>query len=300
MKDDHPVAARHRCRSMRAPTRSSSRTWRSASAGRATLIPRSTGPSRRSRSKRASSRRRASLRARLGVQWGFNGRQRRRSATRCRSRSRIRAARRPHRRGTGARQSAATRSATPSIWRAGASSAIGLALGSINGAFNLDVALSAIERRGRAGILSTPRVSTQNNIEAEITQGIQIPIQTVANNTVTVSFKRCGVDAARHAADHRGQHRDHAHRGGELVARLQPRGQRHPADRHAARPDAGAGEQRRDDRHRRHLREPRAGSQDRTPGLHRLPLLGWLFKRDEFTDESRELLIFITPKVMRL
>ena len=41
-------------------------------------------------------------------------------------------------------------------------------------------------------------------------------------------------------------------------------------------------------------------SQDRTPALHRLPLLGWLFKRDEFTDESRELLIFITPKVMRL
>ena len=36
-------------------------------------------------------------------------------------------------------------------------------------------------------------------------------------------------------------------------------------------------------------------SQDRTPGLHRLPLLGWLFKRDELTDESRELLIFITP-----
>jgi type IV pilus assembly protein PilQ len=41
-------------------------------------------------------------------------------------------------------------------------------------------------------------------------------------------------------------------------------------------------------------------SQDRTPALHRLPLLGWLFKRDEFSDESRELLIFITPKVMRL
>ena len=32
-------------------------------------------------------------------------------------------------------------------------------------------------------------MSTQNNIEAEITQGIQIPIQTVANNTVTVSFR---------------------------------------------------------------------------------------------------------------
>ena len=41
-------------------------------------------------------------------------------------------------------------------------------------------------------------------------------------------------------------------------------------------------------------------NQDRTPGLYRLPLLGWLFKRDSITDESRELLIFITPKIIRL
>jgi type IV pilus assembly protein PilQ len=41
-------------------------------------------------------------------------------------------------------------------------------------------------------------------------------------------------------------------------------------------------------------------SQDRTPGINRVPLLGWLFKRNEFTDESRELLIFITPKILRL
>ena len=59
-----------------------------------------------------------------------------------------------------------------------ASSALGLALGSINGALNLDVALSALENTGKGRILSTPRVSTQNNVEAEITQGQQIPIQT--------------------------------------------------------------------------------------------------------------------------
>jgi type IV pilus assembly protein PilQ len=69
-----------------------------------------------------------------------------------------------------------------------ATSAIGLAMGSINGALNLDVALSALEKQGQGRILSTPRVSTQNNVEAEITQGIQVPIQTVANNTVTVTF----------------------------------------------------------------------------------------------------------------
>jgi type IV pilus assembly protein PilQ len=40
-------------------------------------------------------------------------------------------------------------------------------------------------------------------------------------------------------------------------------------------------------------------SQDRVPLLHRLPLLGWLFKRDVNSDESRELLIFITPRITR-
>ena len=41
-------------------------------------------------------------------------------------------------------------------------------------------------------------------------------------------------------------------------------------------------------------------AQDRTPALYRLPLLGWLFKRDVVADENRELLIFITPKISRL
>jgi type II secretory pathway component HofQ len=31
-----------------------------------------------------------------------------------------------------------------------------------------------------------------------------------------------------------------------------------------------------------------------------VPLLGWLFKRNQISDESRELLIFITPKIIRL
>jgi type IV pilus assembly protein PilQ len=38
---------------------------------------------------------------------------------------------------------------------------------------------------------------------------------------------------------------------------------------------------------------------DRTPVLHRIPLLGWLFRRDTLTDSSRELLIFITPRILR-
>jgi len=182
----------------------------------------------------------------------------------------------------------------------GASSAIGLAMGSINGAVNLDVALSALERQGQGRILSTPRVSTQNNIAAEITQGIQIPLQTVANNTVTVTFRDAAltlkvtpqitaantvimaitvensapdfsrainnippIDTQRAVTQVLVSDGETTVIGGIYVSRQQ-------------------------------------AAQDRTPGLYRLPLLGWLFKRDTLADESRELLIFITPRIERL
>ena len=59
-------------------------------------------------------------------------------------------------------------------------------MGAVNGAFGIDVAITALEREGKVKILSTPRVTTQNNKQAEVTQGFQIPIQTEQNNTVSV------------------------------------------------------------------------------------------------------------------
>jgi type IV pilus assembly protein PilQ len=38
----------------------------------------------------------------------------------------------------------------------------------------------------------------------------------------------------------------------------------------------------------------------RTPGLGRIPLLKWLFKSETISDSDEELLIFITPRVMRI
>jgi type IV pilus secretin PilQ/predicted competence protein len=181
-----------------------------------------------------------------------------------------------------------------------ATSGIGLALGSINGAVNLDVALSALEESGQGRILSTPRVSTQNNVEAEIMQGLQIPIQTIANNTVTVTFREAA-----------------------LVLRVTPQItaantviMRIVVDNSAADFSRAVGGIPPIDTQRANTQvlvangettviggiyvSREQASQDRTPGLHRLPLLGWLFKRNEFSDESRELLIFITPKIQRL
>jgi type IV pilus secretin PilQ/predicted competence protein len=181
----------------------------------------------------------------------------------------------------------------------GATSAIGIALGSVNGALNLDAVLTALERNGRLRLLSTPRVSTQNNIEAEVTQGTEIPIQTVSNNTVTVSFRPAAlilrvtpqitasntvimriflengtpdfsrsingippIDLQRATTTVLVADGDTTVIGGIYVSREQT-------------------------------------LEDRVPMLHRIPLLGWLFRRDDLRDNSQELLIFITPRITR-
>jgi type IV pilus assembly protein PilQ len=43
-----------------------------------------------------------------------------------------------------------------------------------------------------------------------------------------------------------------------------------------------------------------AKAESRTPGLGKIPVLGWLFKSESIKDENNELLIFITPRVIRL
>jgi type IV pilus assembly protein PilQ len=170
----------------------------------------------------------------------------------------------------------------------------------LTGAVNLDIALSALEKQGQGRILSTPRVSTQNNIEAEITQGIQIPIQTVANNTVTVTFK----DAA-------------------LTLRVKPQITASNTVIMQISVENAAPDFSRQvnfippiDTQRANTRvlvnngettviggiyvSREQALQDRTPGVHRVPILGWLFKRDSIQDENRELLIFITPRIMQI
>lgn len=63
-----------------------------------------------------------------------------------------------------------------------------ISLGNIAGTFNLDVALSALTSKGKARIISAPRATTQNNMPAEITQGERIPIQTNQNNTISTQY----------------------------------------------------------------------------------------------------------------
>jgi type IV pilus assembly protein PilQ len=182
---------------------------------------------------------------------------------------------------------------------ANATSALGLALGSINGAVNLDVALSALERSGQGRLLSTPRVSTQNNVEAEITQGVQIPIQTVANNTVTVTFKDAALTlkvtpqiTASNTVIMRVNLENAAPDYSRAINEIPP------IDTQRAVTTVLVADGETTVIGGIYLSREQS-VQGRTPLLSRVPLLGWLFKRDEMSDESRELLIFITPRITK-
>lgn len=178
-------------------------------------------------------------------------------------------------------------------------STIGLAMGAINGALNLDVALSALERTGNGRILSSPRVTTQNNKQAEMTQGVQIPIQTVSNNTVTVTFKDAALKllvtpriTAANTVIMEVELENATPDFTRSVNNIPP------IDTQRARTSVQVTDGATTVIGGIFVSREQS-TQDRTPGLHRLPLLGWLFRRDSSQDESRELLIFITPKIVR-
>jgi len=74
------------------------------------------------------------------------------------------------------------------------SSGLGISLGNVVDTFRLDIALTALETSGQGKILSAPKISAQNNETAEILQGRQIPVQTVANNTVTTRYVNAALE----------------------------------------------------------------------------------------------------------
>src|SRR5256714_14682334 len=54
--------------------------------------------------------------------------------------------------------------------------------------FAIDFMISAAEAKGVGKLLSKPKVITQNNERANVKQGTKIPIQTTINNTISVQF----------------------------------------------------------------------------------------------------------------
>lgn len=177
--------------------------------------------------------------------------------------------------------------------------AIGLSLANILDTFRLDLAISALETSGEGRIISAPQVTTQNNTEAEILQGRQIPVQTVANFTVTTQYVNAALELrATPQITAEGtiimyiEIRNNAADFANLVNGIPPIITQ-SAKTTVMVPDGGTtvigGIYRTED----------SITRERVPLFHKIPILGNLFKSFARTKQNRELLIFITPRIIK-
>ena len=180
-------------------------------------------------------------------------------------------------------------------------SLLAMTFGDILNTFNLDFLLAASEADGLVRIVSTPRVTTQNLMRASIRSGLQIPVQTVANNTVTVQYVDATLclEVTPQITAEGTVNLDIAIKKQEPVIGVGVAGgQNAPiftrdAETQLLVRDGGttviAGIYQINDQ----------DNENRVPGLHKIPIFGWLFKNKGVFKRHDELLIFITPRIVK-
>ena len=161
----------------------------------------------------------------------------------------------------------------------------------------LDAIISAAEDRGTAKLLSRPRVTTQNNQPATVSQGTQIPVQTNVNNTITVTFvdfslsltvtpqiTEAGTILLRAAIENSSPEFGRAVNGIPSVSTQQ-------AETQVLIPDGGTAVV------GGILLDNDSVNVSQVPGLGSIPLLGHLFKSTQVVRSTSELLFFITARI---
>jgi type IV pilus assembly protein PilQ len=174
-------------------------------------------------------------------------------------------------------------------------------LGNILDTFNLDISLTAAENQGLLKIISSPKLAALTNTQALIQSGIQIPVQTTVNNTTTVIY----VDATLRL---------------EVTPQITAEGtillqvvvqKREPAVALNLALGNNVPLTIREYRGQILVRDGgttviggifQINDQDQNnmiPGLWKIPILGNLFRNKTRTEKHDELLIFITPRILR-
>ena len=177
-----------------------------------------------------------------------------------------------------------------------------LAFGNILNTFRLNAQIQVAEAEGLVNIISAPRVTTLNNNAANIQSGLQIPVQTVSDRTVSVQYVNATLSlrvTPQVTAE------------GTVVLDINV-AKRTPQIGLAV---GGAGNvpiNTRDARTKVIVRDGGTAViggiyevtsnqvQDRVPGLSNIPILGHLFKNRNRNDANDELMIFITPRIIQL
>lgn len=185
-----------------------------------------------------------------------------------------------------------------SLRAAGASTVLGLTTG-IFGTAQISLLLSAAESKGNVKTISTPRITAQNNQTANVVNGIQIPVQTQSNNTVTTTFVTAAlkleitpqITDAGTVVLHVVAENNSVNLA--IATSAAPGINTQRAETTVLVPDGGTtiiGGINVDTELNR---------QERTPGLSRIPGLGELFKRRVNSRSTDEILFFITPRIYR-
>ncbi|MBV8520409.1 MAG: type IV pilus secretin PilQ [Acidobacteria bacterium] len=176
-----------------------------------------------------------------------------------------------------------------------------LHLHDVLGAFNLDFALNAAESQGYAKVISAPRVTTQDNQAAEIQSGFQIPYQTRINFTTTVQY----LDATLRLSV-----TPQITEAGTVIMDIAVQ-KNEPLTGLTIEGAAGTPLTTRQARTRLMVRDGGTAviagifettdnhAQTRLPVVSQIPVIGNLFRTHNTQTSHDELLIFITPRIVR-
>ena len=175
---------------------------------------------------------------------------------------------------------------------------LGIFIGGLADSLMLDVQLSALEAQGKGKIISNPKVITSHNQTAKIAQGTQIPYQTVSQNYTTIEFKDAvlSLEVTPVVA-----------KDGNIRLKI-----RATKDRPTVIPGSPVpGIDKKEATSEVLVRDGETvvlggiyesendTNESGLPGLKNIPLLGWLFKTNSVTNTKAELLIFITPTIIK-
>jgi type IV pilus assembly protein PilQ len=182
----------------------------------------------------------------------------------------------------------------------GGASALAFSFGNVVDSFTLDLQLNALEDEGQGRILSSPKIATQNNERAEIEQGVRIPIVNTTATEINVEFVSAslllnvtpqitaeGTIVLDVVVENNSP--DFNNTAGGIPSITTQRAQTKVLIADGGTTVIGG------------IFVVREGeSEIGVPWFRKIPVFGWLFKNQRIIQENRELLIFITPKIIKL
>ncbi len=187
----------------------------------------------------------------------------------------------------------------PAAVGSGEGGAIGFALGSVGGNFNLNLRLSALEDSGSVRIISAPKVTVLNNKEAKISQGVSIPISVVSAAGTTTQFvqadlaltvtpyvsqRDCAIAMKLNVTKNEPDFVNVGARGDPTILRKEASTQMLVSDGETS--VLGG------------IYTRNTGlAYKKVPFFGDLPVIGWFFKNRRENDDRTEILVFITPKI---